>query len=128
MNTAFDTETRLKLLKLLQKQSQLTQREMTQKMGVSLGKINYCISELSQKGMIKVERFKKSKNKSAYMYRLTPSGLEEVTTLTLSFLKNKIREYDLIKMEIKSLAEQVREMDSEFADDPDVLDALKNKS
>ena len=101
---------------------------MTQKMGVSLGKINYCISELSQKGMINVERFKKSKNKSAYIYRLTPSGLEEVATLTLNFLKNKIREYDRLKIEIKSLVEQVREMDAEFADDPDLLEALKNKS
>ena len=128
MNAAFDMEIRLRLLTLLQKESQLTQREMTQKMGVSLGKINYCISELSQKGMIKVERFKKSKNKSAYIYRLTPFGLEELATLTLSFLKNKIREYDRIKMEIKSLLEQAREMDSKFADDTDLLEALKNKS
>ena len=127
MNTAFDKEIRLKLLKLLQDEPELTQREMNQKMGVSLGKINYCISSLSQKGMIKVERFKKSKNKSAYIYRLTPFGLEEVATLTLTFLKNKIREYDRIKMEIKSLVGQVREMDYEFADDPDVLEILKNK-
>ena len=112
----------------MKKESQLTQREMTQKMGVSLGKINYCISELSQKGMIKVERFQKSKNKSAYIYRLTPSGLEEVSTLTVSFLKNKIREYDRIKMEIKSLVGQVREMDSELAAVPDLLEALKDKS
>jgi EPS-associated MarR family transcriptional regulator len=128
MNTAFDMEIRLRLLKLLQKESQLTQREMTQKMGVSLGKINYCISELSQKGMIKIERFKKSKKKSAYIYRLTPFGLEELATLTLRFLKNKIREYDRIKIEIKSLLEQAREMDSNLADDADLLEALKNKS
>ncbi|MCP4671357.1 MAG: MarR family EPS-associated transcriptional regulator, partial [Desulfobacula sp.] len=78
MNTSFDKEIHLSLLKLIQKEPKLTQREMNQKMGVSLGKINYCISALTNKGMIKVERFKKAENKSAYIYRLTPKGLEEL--------------------------------------------------
>lgn len=83
MNTAFDKEIRLKLLKLLQNEPKLTQRQMNSKMGVSLGKVNYCLSALIEKGMIRVERFKKQKNKSAYLYRLTPEGLEELAALTL---------------------------------------------
>ncbi len=127
MNTAFDTEIRLKLLKLLQEEPELTQREMNKKMGVSLGKINYCISELSQKGMIKVESFKKSKTKSAYLYRLTPSGVEEFATLSLSFLKIKINEYDRIKAEIETLVEQIGEIDPEYSVDSDVIEVLKDK-
>ncbi|NOX33366.1 MAG: MarR family EPS-associated transcriptional regulator, partial [Deltaproteobacteria bacterium] len=85
MNAAFNKETHLKLLRLLKEEPELSQREMNQKMGLSLGKINYCIAALAQKGMIKVERFKKAKNKLAYTYRLTPKGFEELTRLTLSF-------------------------------------------
>jgi len=114
MNAAFDKETHLKLLKLLQEEPELTQREMNQKMGVSLGKINFCISALSQKGMIKVERFKKAKNKSVYIYRLTPKGFDELARLTLSFLKLKIQEYDKIKQEIKALSEQINKIDPEL--------------
>jgi EPS-associated MarR family transcriptional regulator len=111
MNTSFDKEIHLSLLNLLQEKPELSQREMNQKMGVSLGKINYCISALTNKGMIKVERFKKAKNKSAYIYRLTPNGLEELTNLTVSFLKIKIDEYHQIKKEIKSLSNQIDKID-----------------
>ena len=81
MNTAYDREIHLNLLNLLQEKPKLTQREMNRKMGVSLGKINYCISALTKKGM----------------YRLIPKGLEEVANLTISFLKIRIAEYDKIK-------------------------------
>ncbi|MDA3787994.1 MAG: MarR family EPS-associated transcriptional regulator [Desulfobacula sp.] len=128
MNTAFDKEIRLKLLKLLQQEPELTQREMNQKMGVSLGKINYCLSALIQKGMIKVERFKNSKNKSACIYQLTPLGLEELAALTIIFLKIKIREIDTIKKEIKSLFGQVWKINPEVFNDPDLLETLKNKN
>ncbi len=107
MNTSFDKEIHLSLLNLLQEEPELTQREMNQKMGVSLGKINYCISALTNKGMIKVERFKKAENKSAYIYRLTPKGLEELANLTISFLKIKIHEFDKIKKEIKTLSSRI---------------------
>ena len=111
MNTAYNKEIHLNLLNLLQEEPKLTQREMNRKVGVSLGKINYCISALTKKGMIKVERFKKAENKSAYMYRLTPKGLEEVANLTISFLKIRIAEYDKIKKEIKSLSKQIDKID-----------------
>ena len=111
MNKAIDKEIHLNLLNLLQEEPKLTQREMNRKVGVSLGKINYCISALTKKGMIKVERFKKAEKKSAYMYRLTPKGLEEVANLTISFLKIRIAEYDKIKKEIKFLSKQIDKID-----------------
>jgi len=117
MNTAFDKEIHLNLLNLLQDKPELSQRAMNQKMGVSLGKINYCISALTKTGMIKVERFKKTKNKSAYMYRLTPKGIEELANLTLSFLKIKIDEYDQIREEIKSLSSRVDIVDPVLKED-----------
>ncbi len=122
MNTSFDKEIHLSLLNLLQDEPELTQREMNQKMGVSLGKINYCISALTNKGMIKVERFKKTENKSAYMYRLTPKGLEELANLTISFLKIKITEYNKIKKEIKLISSRIDIMDPVLKED------LKNLS
>ncbi len=117
MNTAFDKEIHLNLLNLLQEEPELSQRAMNQKMGVSLGKINYCISALTKTGMIKVERFKKAKNKSAYMYRLTPKGLEELANLTISFLKIKIDEYDQLKKEIKSLSSRIDIIDPALKED-----------
>lgn len=103
----------------------ITQREMNKKMGVSVGKINYCISALSEKGMIKVERFKKAKNKYAYMYRLTPKGFEEIASLTLSFLKLKVTEYNKIRLEIQSLYGQVSKIDLESCNDPGLLTDLE---
>ncbi len=126
MNNAFDKEVKLKLLRLLQESPELTQREMNRKMGVSLGKINYCISALVQKGMIKIERFAKRKKKSVYIYRLTPAGIEELTFLTLFFLKIKLKEYTRIKKEIKSLSEQMNEFDPDFDEYPELLENLKN--
>ncbi len=117
MNKAIDKEIHLNLLNLLQEEPKLTQREMNRKVGVSLGKINYCISALTNKGLIKVERFKKAENKSAYMYRLTPKGLEEVANLTISFLKIRIAEYDKIKKEIKSLSKQIDKIDPALRED-----------
>ena len=126
MNASFDDEIRLKLLQLLKEKPQLTQREMKQKMGVSLGKVNYCIAALTQKGMIKVERFTKARNKSAYIYRLTSTGLEELTDLTISFLKIKVAEFERIKAEIKLLSTQVDELNPDLKNDPDLLNDLKN--
>ena len=104
MNNRLDKEeTQLSLLRLLKKNPELTQRGMTKGMGISLGKINYCLSELSKQGLIRVERFKNSKNKSAYIYHLTPDGIEAIGKLALNFLKRKIREYDDLKEEIKTL-------------------------
>lgn len=128
MNKGSDNEIRLKLLKLLENEPELTQRAMNERMGVSLGKINYCISALVEKGLIRVERFKKHKQKSAYIYRLTPKGLEELASLTLSFLKMRLKDYDLIKQEIKILSEQIKKLNPDLRNDPELLKDLDNIS
>ena len=104
MNTNDDHEIRYSLFKLLGDDPNLTQRQMAEKMGISLGKFNYCLKELVTKGFVKINRFKSSQNKAAYMYLLTPRGLEEKTKITVRFLKRKIREFDEIKMQIKEIA------------------------
>lgn len=124
MNNDFEKKIRLSLLNLLKDNPQMTQREMNRQMGISLGKVNYCLTKLSEKGMIKAERFKKSNNKSAYMYRLTPQGFEEITKLTCRFLKQKIKEYDAIKKEIKNLSESLYEIDPELPEIPELKKQL----
>ncbi len=126
MNIPIDSEIKLKLLSLLAEDPQLTQREMHQNMGVSLGKVNYCLTALIEKGMVKVERFKKHKSKAAYMYHLTPKGMESLGMLTLNFLKIKIREYDGIKKEIRILSEQMSKIDPKLGGDLELLKNLKN--
>ena len=93
MNKPYEQEIRYRLLKILKTDPDLTQREMAQQMGISLGKVNFCLSELAKRGFIKINRFKVSQSKIRYLYILTPRGLEEKTRLTLSFLKRKVTEY-----------------------------------
>lgn len=119
--TSSDNQIRLKLLSLLKENPDMSQREMMKEMSVSLGKVNYCISKLVEKGMIKVERFKDSNRKYAYAYRLTPHGIEELAKLTLNFLKLKIKEHDEIKNEIKALSEQIGEFDYSSYDESEIL-------
>jgi EPS-associated MarR family transcriptional regulator len=98
---------------------------MMKEMNVSLGKINYCISKLAEKGMIKVERFKDSNKKHAYAYKLTPHGIEELAKLTLSFLRQKIKEHDEIKQEIKLLSEQLTDFDYSTHEESEILNLQK---
>ena len=98
-----------RLLKLIQGNGDLTQRQMAQEIGISVGKLNYCISELTKKGLVKVLRFKNSKDKRAYVYLLTPHGLEEKVKLTLSFLRSTIEEYEEKRKQIKELSTELKE-------------------
>ena len=107
MNTKSSTEIRYRLLKLLEKNPNLTQRQMAEEMGLSLGKFNYCLKELAKKGIVKIERFTTSDRKAAYMYLLTPKGIEEKTRITANFLKRKMAEYDQLKQEIRELTREV---------------------
>ena len=117
MNDRFDKEElQLRLLRLLEKNPELTQRGMTRGMGISLGKVNYCLSELTKQGLIRVERFKNAKNKAAYIYHLTPNGIEAIGKLTFNFLKKKIREYDDLKEEIITLNDLLKETDNDAND------------
>ena len=125
MNDAKDNEISLNLLKLLKNNPELTQRQMNKEMGVSLGKINYYISELVKEGLIKIEKFKKTEKKSRYLYRLTPEGLEEIARLTLSFLSIRMNEYNRIKKEIKHLSEYISKIDPDFYNDSRLMEDLK---
>jgi EPS-associated MarR family transcriptional regulator len=109
MNNRYEQEIRYRLLKVLSQDSNLSQRDMAKRMGISLGKVNYCLSELAKNGLIKVNRFKSAKNKIPYTYMLTPSGLEEKAKLTVTFLKRKLSEYEEIKRQIRELAGEVGE-------------------
>ena len=91
----------LNVLRKIQKKPNSTQREFAKELGFSLGKFNYCIKALQQKGYIKIKNFKKNPKKINYLYLLTPQGISEKTKLTVSFMKRKMREYDELKKELK---------------------------
>ena len=94
---------RFRVLRLLEDNPELSQRQIADALGVSLGGVNYCIRALTDRGMVKVKNFKNSTNKTAYSYFLTPKGLSEKAALTTRFLKRKMREYEVLKAEIESL-------------------------
>jgi EPS-associated MarR family transcriptional regulator len=92
-----------KLLRLLETHPGMSQREAARTLGISLGKVNYCVKALMRKGFIKASHFKNSQNKAAYMYLLTPRGIEEKARLTVRFLQIKLREYELLRAEIEQM-------------------------
>ena len=99
-------EAHFRVLRLLEANPRMNQRDLAVAAGVSLGKTNYCINALLDKGLIKVQNFKSSKRKLAYAYFLTPVGIAEKVTLTQRFLKRKMEEYELLKAEIDSLKQE----------------------
>jgi EPS-associated MarR family transcriptional regulator len=105
--TELHEETHLKVLRLLEGNPRLSQRELSEKLGVGLGKTNFCIKALVDKGLIKVQSFRKSQNKLAYAYLLTPSGIAEKSALTARFLKRKMAEYEHLHAEIAALQLEV---------------------
>ena len=78
-----------------------TQRELAKELGFSLGKLNYCLNALKEKGLVKITNFKNNPNKIGYVYVLTPKGIKKKAELTLNFIKRKIKEYDELKKEIE---------------------------
>ena len=97
----YKKEDQLDILRKVEKKPNSTQRELAKELGFSLGKFNYCIKALQQKGFIKIKNFKRNPKKINYLYVLTPQGIAEKTQLTLNFMKRKIREYDELKKELK---------------------------
>ena len=93
----------LDLLRKLESNSEYTQRELSREMGVSLGKVNYCMKKLTEKGWVKLTSFSHSSNKLSYIYLLTPQGIEQKARLTTSFLKTKIEEFEMLSDEINKL-------------------------
>ena len=96
-----DNQDHFNVLRKIQNNPKSTQRELANELGFSLGKLNYCITALKNKGFIKIENFKKNPNKINYIYVLTPKGISIKTKLTLNFMKRKIMEYDELKNEIE---------------------------
>jgi len=102
--TQLQEDTYFRVLRLLQANPDLTQRELAEQLGVSVGGLNYCLKALIDKGWVKMQNFSASKNKFGYVYLLTPSGLSEKARLTSSFLQRKLAEYEALKQEIESLS------------------------
>jgi EPS-associated MarR family transcriptional regulator len=102
-NNALTEEVRYRLLRLIESNPQLTQREAARDLGMSLGKANYCLRSLMSRGWVKATNFTNSRNKAAYMYILTPRGIEEKARVTARFLQTKIREYEALRIEIERL-------------------------
>jgi len=104
---------RLDLLRKLELNPKCTQRELSQEMGISLGKVNYCMQKLTAKGCLKLTNFSRSSNKLGYMYLLTPKGIEQKARLTSSFLKTKLDEFEILKDEIAQLKLEEKEIANE---------------
>jgi EPS-associated MarR family transcriptional regulator len=105
-------EIRYRLLKHLEEHPATTQREVAGALGVSVGKANYCLGALIGKGLIKARNFRNSNHKSAYLYVLTPRGIEEKVNVTVAFLRRKRDEYDQLAREIESLVDEINAFDS----------------
>lgn len=112
-------ELRYQLLKKLEHNPSMTQRELAEEMGMSLGKANYCLKALIEKGWVKAGNFRRNKNKLGYAYLLTPKGLEEKARVTLSFLKRKQAEYDMLKEELKTLRQEASQLGEVAGGEPD---------
>ena len=96
-----DQQDDLEVLRKIQKKPTSSQRELAVELGFSLGKLNYCLKTLKNKGLIKINNFKKNPNKINYIYVLTPRGISEKTKLTINFMKRKMKEYDELKKELE---------------------------
>lgn len=106
-------DTYFRVMRMLQGNPDLTQREIAQQLGVSTSGLNYCLNALIDKGWVKVQNFQNSKNKFKYVYLLTPQGIAEKMALTDRFLKRKMTEYEALKSEIESLQREAGHSDTE---------------
>ena len=105
-----ESEEILKVLREITLTPEMTQRELSSRLGISLGKVNFLVNALIQKGLIKAHNFKNSNNKKAYLYYLTPAGIEEKAKITYRFLKRKIKEYEQLEEQIRLLEKEVGEV------------------
>lgn len=97
-----------RVLKLLQDQPDMSQRELAQKLGVSNGKLHYCMRALIEKGLVKLGNFANSKHHLGYAYLLTPAGMKKKAAMTSGFLKRKMAEYEALHAEIAALQAEVK--------------------
>jgi EPS-associated MarR family transcriptional regulator len=101
-------EARYSLLRLLEANPAMSQRDVARQLGMSLGKVNFCVQALVEKGMLKATNFKNSQRKAAYMYFLTPRGIEEKAQVTARFLQTKVQEYEELRADIARIREEVK--------------------
>ena len=106
--TQLQEDTNFRVLRMLQENPDMTQREIAEKLGVSTSGLNYCLNALIDKGYLKVQNFSQSKNKFGYIYVLTPQGIAEKALLTSRFLRRKMDEYESLKAEIESLQAEAK--------------------
>lgn len=104
-----DDHTSYGLLKTLEDNPGLSQRDLAKRLGISLGKVNFCLNALIEKGCLKVNNFRNSDNKLAYAYLLTPKGVEQKARMTVEFLQMKVREYERLRAEIEELRREVQQ-------------------
>ena len=100
-------DTHFRIMCILKENPDLTQRELAEKLGMSLGGLNYCLSALIDKGLVKMQNFSNSKNKFKYVYLLTPMGIGQKFAMTTHYLNRKMEEYEALKLEIKALKSDV---------------------
>ena len=105
----FDDNTRYGLLKTLEDNPSLSQRDLAKRLGISLGKVNFCLNALIEKGCLKVNNFRNSDNKLAYAYLLTPHGVEQKARMTVEFLQIKVQEYERLRTEIEELQREAEQ-------------------
>ncbi len=108
-------ETHYRIFKLIEAQPDISQRQLAQALGISLGKTNYCLRALIEKGQVKARNFQRNPSKRTYVYLLTPKGIEEKAQLTARFLKRKMTEYEALKVEIEQLKDEVDSLEGLFA-------------
>ena len=106
-------DTYFRVMRILQDNPDLTQRELAEKLGISVGGLNYCLKALMEKGLVKMKNFANSKNKFGYVYVLTPTGMAEKAAITQRFLQRKMDEYEALKAEIEALRSEVEKTGGE---------------
>ncbi len=119
-------DVRFRILRLLESNPQMSQRELSRELGISLGAVNYCLSALVEKGQLKIRNFRGSDKKFRYAYILTPTGVAEKAALTNRFLQRKLKEYDALKAEIESLQEEL-ELGADMAPAPRAQSSARSR-
>ncbi|OWY37857.1 MarR family EPS-associated transcriptional regulator [Xenophilus sp. AP218F] len=109
-------DTSYRVMRLLQRNPNITQRELAEQLGISVGGLNYCLKALAEKGWVKMQNFAHSKNKFGYVYVLTPSGIAEKAAQTKQFLQRKQEEYDALSQEIEALRAEVKTQEQQQAE------------
>lgn len=102
-------DTAYRVMRILDENPDLTQRELAERLGVSTSGLNYCLKALKEKGLVKMQNFAQSKNKFGYVYVLTPKGISEKAALTGQFLKRKLAEYEALRAEIENLRSEIEQ-------------------